>query len=135
MRNGSLFLTQIALGLSTLLAMVLGDRWLTPAWLALGRQNGIMGFGWVVAIAGLAALVMVIRDPHPRGLSATKAFAITCVVIFPFNFLGALVASGYDGRTDGLAVAFLLFYALQIALLPLSSRARRNGTLAGQLPR
>ena len=124
-------MTQIALGLSSGLAIILGDTWLSPVWLARGQQHGIRGFGLLVFVAELAALVMVVRGPRPGGLSLTRALAIATVVVLPLNFLAALVGSGYDRRTDGLAVAFLIFYVLQIALVPLSWRARRKEHAGG----
>jgi hypothetical protein len=109
---------------SALLAASVSTDWFTPLFML--RSKGLPGAKWLVALAEVSPLILIATTNRPGwGFSLTLMFAIANVLALPFNFFGAWIGSGYDGRTDPAAVRFWWFYVFQILLIFVSWRAAR----------
>jgi hypothetical protein len=114
----------VLLGVSALLAASVSSEWFTPLFML--RSKALPGAKWLVAFAEVSAVVMISRSNLGWGFSLALMFALGNVLALPFNFFGAWIASGWDRRTDWMAVRFWWFYVFQIVLVFLSWRAARR---------
>jgi hypothetical protein len=113
----------VVLGASAVLAASISTEWFTPVFML--RSKGLPGAKWLVALAEAWPLILIATNRLGWGYSLALLFAMANVLALPFNFFGAWVGSGYDGRTDPAAVRFWWFYVFQIVLVFVSWRASR----------
>jgi hypothetical protein len=113
----------VVLGASAVLAASVSTDWFTPLFML--RSKGLPGAKWLVALAGASPLILIATNRLGWGFALALMFAMANVLALPFNFFGAWLGSGYEGRTDPAAVRFWWFYVFQIALVFVSWRAAR----------